>query len=97
MRTDRNEGPHIHPIQVTTGSSSKDDMDIETTTDKHTTTMKKRDNENEAKGKEFLLASDIVLNMTCKHGDGKRRKRLTKVAPLVSTSCILLSLLMHCT
>jgi hypothetical protein len=83
MRTDnvKNKGPHIrhslHP-QVTAGSSSKDDINLEAPADKHTRMMKKLDDEIEAKG---MPASNIVLNMSWKHGDGKRRKCLTKVAP----------------
>ncbi|KAM0824339.1 hypothetical protein ACQ4PT_070260 [Festuca glaucescens] len=84
MRTDnvRNEGLHmrhsLHPNEVTTGSSSKGDIDMEAPADKHTTMMEKLDNEIEAKGKECMPASNIVLNMSCKHGDRKKRNCLTK-------------------
>jgi hypothetical protein len=87
MRTDnvRNEGLHmrhsLHPNEVTTGSSSKGDIDMEAPADKHTTMMENLDNEIEAKGKECMPASNIVLNMSCKHGDRKKRNCLTKVPP----------------
>jgi len=84
MRTDnvRNEGPHmrhsLHANQVTTGSSSKDDIDVEAPADKHTTMVKKLDNKNEPKGKECMTTSNMVLIMSCTHGDGKRQNCLTK-------------------